>query len=107
SMRQPHLPDFEGVPKMLTKYQPGLRTIAPPFSKSARIDSRLMIVVAFSKPDGLVPARSSDLAVSFCWTDICSKRRPLRVGFLSLSCKGTKFQFVLSLSSKANSALLF
>src|SRR6516165_9203801 len=106
-MRQPHLPDFDGVPKMLTKYQPGLLTVGPPFSRRARIDSRLMMVVAFSKPDRLVPVRNNALAVSCCSADIFSKRSPLRVGSFLASCSGTKFQLVRSLSSKPKSALLF
>ena len=39
---------FEGSPKMLTKYQLGFRVFAPFFSRSARIDSRPMIVLACS-----------------------------------------------------------
>jgi hypothetical protein len=106
STRQPHLPAFDGLPKTVKKYQPGLRIGSLLFCSSLRIDSRLMMVVALEKPPGLVPARSMSRAASRCSGVISSRRRPFRAGTPSWS-SGTKCQLVRSLSSKANVALAF
>src|SRR5439155_1991391 len=86
STRQPHLLVFDGVPKIVKKYHSGLRTIAPPFSRSRSRASRLIIVVALDFPEALVPAAIKPRAAFFCASFISISGRPLRDGFLSRSC---------------------
>ena len=72
SNRQPHEPVFDGSPNTLMKYQFGLRTFAPFVpSSSLRMLSRLMIVLACSKPLVLRPALSRLSAAAF-WSAVMS-----------------------------------
>src|SRR5262249_45818575 len=83
------------------------RTMAPFFSWSRRMASRLMMVRACLLPWALVPAATRARAAFFWSAVISSNGKPLRVGLRFASCRGTKYQSVRSLLSKSKAALVF